>query len=106
MSVNLSLPLTIAAANWVIRQGRGYDSLPTWDPATSGMPPPLAGCDPVMAVILPMHLQLPFLSGEDRARAMRRLHDPDERSVWAFVPGLLDNEVWLVHVKRVPTALN
>lgn len=104
---SLKLPLTLAAANWIVKSGRDYDNLASWDAVMSGMPPPeVAAHDPVLEAVVPLRLQSPLLTAEDRARAMQRNCDPEERSTWRFVPGLLDESVWLVHVKSIPTALN
>ena len=34
---SLKLPLTLAAANWVVKAGRDYDNLASWDAVMSGM---------------------------------------------------------------------
>ena len=69
-------------------------------------PPEMAMHDPVLEAVLPQRLQSPLMTAEARARAMQRTCDPEEQSAWRFVPGLLDESVWLVHVKSIPTALN
>lgn len=104
---SLKLPLTLAAANWIVKSGRAYDALASWDAVAEGMPPrEMAMHDPVLEAVLPQRLQSPLMTAEDRARAMQRTCDPEEQSAWRFVPGLLDESVWLVHVKSIPTALN
>jgi hypothetical protein len=41
-----------------------------------------------------------------RAIALRQQHDPDEQSLWVFVPVPDHNEVWLVRTARFDPALN
>lgn len=97
--------LTLAAANWIVRAGRSYDSLASWDVAASGWPPEGVG-DPVYIAILPVWATALPQTPEERAVMLQRKYDPDDASAWAFTPGLLEGELWLVQTKRIPTALN
>jgi hypothetical protein len=89
----------------LIKKNRDPDSLASWDVAADGWPPIATG-DPIYVAILPPELLLVPGSSESNAVSMRNRHDPDEESPWVFVPGLTKGDVWLVHTKRVPTALN
>ena len=101
----MKFDLTTAAANWLVKNNRGYDSLASWDVAADGWPKAHVG-DPIYVAIIPKELLAVPAGAEVLARSLERRFDPQERSEWVFVPGLVENEVWLVHVKRVPTALN
>ena len=106
MGLSLKLPsLTLAAANWVMKQDRDYGSLASWDVAADGWPPAFTG-DPIYLAILPVDLAAVPTGADVLCRSLQRQFDPEENFEWVFCPGLVDNEVWLVHVKRVPTALN
>ena len=106
MGLSLKLPsLTLAADNWVMKQDRDYGSLASWDVAADGWPPAFIG-DPLYVAIVPADLAAVPMGAVAWSRALQRRFDPQEIFEWVFCPGLVDNEVWLVHVKRVPTALN
>lgn len=106
MSSPLKLPsLTLAAANWMVKRNRDYGSLASWDVAADGWPPAFTG-DPIYLAILPVDLAAVPMGAEVVCRILQRRFDPEERFEWVFCPGLVDDEVWLVHVKRVPTALS
>ena len=106
MGLSLKLPsLTLAAANWMVKKNRDYGSLASWDVAADGWPPAFTG-DPIYLAILPVDLAAVPMGAVVYCRALQQRFDPEEIFEWVFCPGLVDNEVWLVHVKRVPTALN
>lgn len=105
MAKPMKLSLTLAAANWIVKQNRDYASLASWDVATSGWPPTTVG-DPIYVAIIPTDLLAVPMGAEVWAHTMQRRFDPQDERDWVFVPGLIDDEVWLVHTKRVPTALN
>ncbi len=104
MSIPLKLPLTLAAANWIVKQGRDYASIASWDAAADGLPPAGVG-DPIYVAIIPRELTLVPMSSEALAATMRRRFDPQESSPWVFTPGLEEGEVWIVHTKRIPSIL-
>ena len=106
MGLSLKLPsLTLAAANWMVKKNRDYGSLASWDVAADGWPPAFTG-DPIYLAILPVDLAAVPTGADVLCRSLQQQFDPEENFEWVFCPGLVDNEVWLVHVKRVPTALN
>ena len=106
MGLSLKLPsLTLAAANWMVKKNRDYGSLASWDVAADGWPPAFTG-DPIYLAILPVDLAAVPTGADVLCRSLQQQFDPQENFEWVFCPGLVDNEVWLVHVKRVPTALN
>lgn len=106
MSFSLKLPsLTLAAANWMTKQNRDYGSLASWDVAADGWPPALVG-DPIYLAIIPADIAAVPMGAEAWCQNLQRRFDPEETLRWAFCPGLMDDEVWLVNTKRVPTALN
>jgi hypothetical protein len=102
---SLRLPLTTAAANWLVKHDRGYETVASWDVAADGWPPSFAG-DPLYVAIIPPDLARVPMGAEAWARSMEKRFDPEELRDWVFVPGLTEDEVWLVHTKRVPTALS
>src|ERR1035441_8368989 len=105
MSISLRLPLTTAAANWMVLNNRGYDSLASWDVATQGWPPTHIG-DPLYVAIVPTPLIGVGLTLDQVCTNMQKIFDPQEIREWVFAPGLIDDEIWLIHIKRIPTALN
>lgn len=106
MSLSLKLPsVTLAASNWIVKQNRDYGSLASWDVAAEGWPPPSVG-DPIYLAILPADLAAVPMGAEAWCRNLQRRFDPEEVLRWVFCPGLVDDEVWLVDLKRVPTALS
>ncbi len=105
MCASLKLPLTLAAANWIVKQNRDYASLASWDVAADGWPPAFTG-DPIYVALVPARLAAVPMGAEAWAQSMQRQFDPEENREWVFVPDVLGEGVWLVHTKRVPTALN
>jgi hypothetical protein len=89
------------AQNWAERKG--------FTPALWADLPrfPSAEAAPVWVAREPAHFaSFPNPDADLRAIALRNLHDPDELSAWAFVPGL-DGAVWIVRTKAgKPVGLN